>query len=263
MRKLQAQIIHKLHVNPAPDLRVEIEKRVEFLAACLRKSGARGYVLGISGGQDSTLAGKLAAMACQRVDASLLLLLQPYGRQRDIQDAYDAARWIGGAHREVDIKPAVDALVEALGPDGISDYHKGNIKARIRMVIQYALAGQHSMLVVGTDHAAEAVTGFFTKFGDGAADVVPLSGLTKGQGREMLKILGCPPHLYTKVPTADLLDTRPGQPDETELGIAYETIDDYLTGREIDPAIAEQLEQIYLKTEHKRRLPLTPFDDWF
>src|SRR5690606_34047939 len=113
-----------------------------------------------------------------------------------------------------------DALAEPL-----RDFTKGNVKARARMIAQYAIAGQHGHLVVGTDHAAEAVTGFFTKFGDGGADVLPLSGLTKRQGKQLLEALGAPERLYLKLPTADLLDERPGQTDETDLGISYAQID--------------------------------------
>src|SRR5690606_34466988 len=106
---------------------------------------------------------------------------------------------------------------------------------RVRMIAQYAIAGQRSLLVVGTDHAAEAVTGFFTKYGDGGADVLPLSGLTKRQGRALLQHLGAPERLYTKPPTADLLDDKPGQTDEDELGMSYEQIDDYLEGKDVAP----------------------------
>src|SRR5690606_37457700 len=114
--------------------------------------------------------------------------------------------------------------VEAASGDELSDFNRGNIKARMRMVTQYALAGHRRMLVIGTDHAAEAVTGFFTKFGDGAADVITLAGLSKRQGRMLLQQLGAPERLYTKVPTADLLDGRPGRSDEDELGVSYEHI---------------------------------------
>ena len=145
----------------------------------------------------------------------------------------------------------------------IRDSTKGNVKARVRMIAQYAIAGQSALLVVGTDHAAEAVTGFFTKYGDGGADLLPLSGLTKRQGRSLLEHLGAPERLYTKAPTADLLDNKPGQTDETELGIRYAQIDDYLEGKDTDHAVAELIEARYLATRHKRALPVTPFDDWW
>jgi NAD+ synthase len=124
------------------------------------------------------------------------------------------------------------------------------------MIAHYALAGQYNLLVLGTDHAAEAVTGFFTKFGDGGADVLPLAGLTKRQGREMLTHLGVPELFTTKPPTADLLDARPGQPDETELSLSYDTIDDYLEGRPVSRSAAKKIEQRFTATIHKRSLPM-------
>jgi NAD+ synthase len=131
------------------------------------------------------------------------------------------------------------------------------------MVAQYAIAGDRALLVIGTDHAAEAVTGFFTKFGDGAADVVPLAGLTKGQGAAMLRELGAPTRLWEKIPTADLLDGEPGHTDESTLGVDYAEIDAYLSGRPVSDAAAENLERRYRGTEHKRRLPVTPDDTWW
>ena len=119
--------------------------------------------------------------------------------------------------------------------NGISDFHKGNTKARTRMIAQYALAGEHNYLVIGTDHGAESVTGFFTKYGDGGADILPLFGLNKRrQNRALLAELGAPARVWEKVPTADLLDGQPrGRTDEDELGLTYDQIDDYLEGREV------------------------------
>jgi len=117
--------------------------------------------------------------------------------------------------------------------------------------------------VVGTDHAAEAVTGFFTKFGDGGADILPLSGLSKRQGRALLEYLHAPARLYEKLPTADLLDETPGQTDEANLGLSYSEIDDFLEGRDVADAIAETIEARYLATRHKREAPVTMFDGWW
>ena len=164
------------------------------------------------------------------------------------------------------IKAAVDAFADSYQTtDGqaISDYQKGNVKARLRMVVQYALGGMHGLLVIGTDHAAEAVTGFFTKYGDGGADVTPLTGLNKRQGRSLLIELGADKRLYMKEPTADLLDEKPGQADETELGIRYDEIDDYLEGKTISEETAKRLESLYIRSEHKRHVPASPFDDWW
>ncbi|MFN7243558.1 MAG: NAD(+) synthase, partial [Dietzia cercidiphylli] len=139
-----------------------------------------------------------------------------------------------------------------------------NVKARQRMVAQYAVAGQLGHLVVGTDHAAEAVTGFFTKYGDGGVDLTPLTGLTKRQGAALLRHLGAPESTWRKVPTADLEDDRPGLPDEVALGVTYEQIDDYLEGRDGMPTqAAARIEQLFLATRHKRAVPATPLDTWW
>jgi NAD+ synthase len=115
--------------------------------------------------------------------------------------------------------------------------------------MQYALAFDLNLLVVGTDHASEAVTGFYTKWGDGAVDVTPLSTLNKRQVRQLASAIGVPQSVLDKAPTAGLWE---GQTDEGELGITYEANSDYLEGKAIDPAMAEKLEQKYRITEHKR-----------
>lgn len=165
-----------------------------------------------------------------------------------------------------DIKSAVSAFTDQYKKDTgdqLSDFNKGNVKARMRMIAQYAIGGQEGLLVIGTDHAAEAVTGFFTKYGDGGADLLPLTGLTKRQGRRLLEELGAPERLYLKLPTADLLDEKPQQTDETELGITYNDIDDYLEGKDVSSEVIEALEKRYLSTEHKRQVPASMFDDWW
>ena len=267
----QLKIIAALGSRPEIDPATEIDRRIGFLVDYLAATGAKGYVLGISGGQDSTLAGRLAQLAVERArgagaDATFVAVRLPYGLQRDEADAQLALGFIA-ADREVDVdvKPGVDALEASIeaGVGTVSDYHKGNVKARARMIAQYAIGGQLGLLVLGTDHAAEAVTGFYTKYGDGGADVLPLSGLTKRQGKELLRQLRAPERLWQKEPTADLLDERPGQSDETELGLSYEQLDAFLEGREVEPQVAEEIIERYTRTEHKRRMPLTPEDDWW
>ena len=269
---LQQQIADDLGVQPEIDPQTEIDRRVQFLADYLVTTGAHGFVLGISGGQDSTLAGRLAQLAVEKARergarASFIAVRLPYRVQLDADDAAAALAFIAADRAiEVNIQYGVDGvekdIEQAAGAD-ISDFNRGNIKARIRMVTQYALAGHDRMLVIGTDHAAEAVTGFYTKFGDGAADLLPLSGLTKRQGKALLRTLGAPDRLWLKVPTADLLDGQPGRADEDELGLTYEQIDDYLEGRQVDADVAARIESKYLATEHKRRLPVTPTDTWW
>ncbi len=273
MRELQKEIIEELKVKPQIDPQEEIRRSVDFLKDYLKKhSFLKGLVLGISGGQDSTLTGKLAQMAVEELrketggDYTFYAVRLPYGVQKDEDDCQDALDFIQPDERYVvNIKAAVDASEQALNEIGIdlTDFAKGNEKARERMKVQFSIAAMKSAIVIGTDHAAEAVTGFYTKFGDGAADVVPLFRLNKRQGREMLKVLGAPEHLYLKTPTADLEEDRPQLPDEVALGVTYEHIDDYLEGKEIPAEEAEKIEAHFKKTEHKRHLPITVFDDFW
>jgi NAD+ synthase len=272
MRAAQTRIIADLHVQPTIDPAAEVQRRVGFLTDYLTATGASGFVLGISGGQDSSLAGRLCQLAVDRLAASgvqahFIAVRLPYAVQADEDDAQLALSFIQPSDAVVfDIKRAVDGF-QAEFDERIDapmlDFTKGNVKARARMIAQYAIAGQNRLLVVGTDHAAEAITGFFTKFGDGGADILPLSGLSKRQGRAMLEHLGAPERLYLKAPTADLLDENPGQTDEANLGLSYSDIDDYLEGREVSDPVADALESRYLATEHKRAAPVTPFDGWW
>lgn len=273
MSETQQRIIEALGARADIDAGAEVERRVSFLADYARAiPGVRGFVLGISGGQDSSLAGRLAQLAAERLRAEgeeceFVAVRLPYAEQHDEDDAQLALSFIRPDRAvAVNIASATDALVAevaaAMG-EPVTDFTKGNAKARVRMLAQYAIAGDRGLLVVGTDHAAEAITGFFTKFGDGAADVTPLAGLTKGQGAAMLREMGAPDRLWEKIPTADLLDGEPGQTDEASLGVRYAEIDAYLSGLAVPEAVAENLERRYRSTEHKRRLPVTPADTWW
>lgn len=274
MRDKQAEIIDALMVKPSIDPKEEIRNSVEFLKSYLKKYPfLKTFVLGISGGQDSTLTGKLAQIAISEMreetkddSYQFIAVRLPYGIQADESDAMDSIAFIGADKTfRVDIKPMADAAMKAVEENGldISDFNKGNIKARQRMIAQYAIAGQTSGAVLGTDHAAEAVTGFYTKFGDGAADITPLWRLDKRQGKAMLNELNAPKHLYEKTPTADLEDDRPALPDEVALGVTYDDIDNYLEGKDIADSAAEKIENWYIKTEHKRHLPITIYDDFW
>jgi NAD+ synthase len=272
MRELQARIIRELNVSASIDVAAEIEARIGFLVDYARAAKAHGFVLGISGGQDSTLAGRLCQLAVERMvgegeRAEFVAVRLPYGVQRDEDDAQLALEFIQPQQTIVfNIKRGTDGIQEEFADavdEPMRDFTKGNVKARERMVAQYAIAGQRGLLVVGTDHAAEAVTGFFTKFGDGGVDITPLEGLTKRQGRALLEHLGAPERLYLKVPTADLLDENPGQSDEANLGLSYQDIDDYLEGKDVAPEVASAIEERYRVSAHKRHVPASPFAEWW
>ncbi|MEU6476488.1 ammonia-dependent NAD(+) synthetase [Streptomyces sp. NPDC047017] len=267
----QQEIARDLQVSESFDVQQERERRVAFLAGRLTGTGLRSLVLGISGGVDSTTAGRLCQLAVERVratgqEATFYAMRLPYGTQADEKDAQRALDFIRPDKTlTVDVRPASDAALEAVLTGGAvfrdahhQDFLHGNIKARQRMIVQYAVAGAHEGLVVGTDHAAEAVSGFFTKFGDGAADVVPLTGLTKRRVRALAQALGAPAALVGKVPTADLETLSPGRPDEEALGVTYDDIDDFLEGKPVSEAAFEAIVRRYRFTEHKRQLPIAP-----
>ena len=273
MTQLRQRIISELGVRSTIDPQQEIEARVAFIQQYLSATPAKGLVLGISGGQDSTLTGRLCQLAVEGLrqqgkEAEFVAVRLPYGVQKDEDDAQTALAFIKPDRSvAVDIRPATDAgekiIAQAMGETRLRDFVRGNVKARERMVSQYAIAGQLNYLVVGTDHAAEAVTGFFTKFGDGAVDITPLTGLTKRQGAALLQALGAPASTWQKVPTADLEDDRPALPDEEALGVTYREIDDYLEGKPVDDGVASKVERIFMATRHKRTQPVSPLDDWW
>jgi NAD+ synthase len=227
----QRQIAAELHVAGHFDAAREIERRVAFLADYLRANGLSAYVLGISGGVDSSTAGRLAQLAVERLrsaryEARFVAMRLPHGVQHDEQDAQQSLAFIRADETlSVDIRPAADAILASLAASGLryadesqQDFMHGNIKARERMIAQYAVAGRRRGIMIGTDHAAELVMGFFTKFGDGGAHVLPLAGLTKRRVRALAKALGandalihkcrrptwrrCARNVPTKTPTA-------------------------------------------------------------
>ncbi|SDM11235.1 ammonia-dependent NAD(+) synthetase [Nonomuraea jiangxiensis] len=268
---VQQEIAQDLQVSASFDVQQEIERRVAFLADQLTSTGVRSLVLGISGGVDSMTAGRLCQLAVERVradgrEATFFAMRLPYGTQADEHDAQLALEFIRPDRiLTVDVRPASDAALETVLACGTvfrdahhQDFVHGNIKARQRMIAQYAVANAHGGLVVGTDHAAEAVSGFFTKYGDGAADVVPLTGLTKRRVRAVAQALGAPAALVTKIPTADLETLNPGRPDEEALGVTYDDIDDLLEGKPVAEPAFEAIIRRYRLTEHKRRPPIAP-----
>ncbi|MEI4771437.1 ammonia-dependent NAD(+) synthetase [Psychrobacillus sp. FJAT-51614] len=274
MTTMQQEIIEALKVKPNIDVEEEIRASIDFMKDYLKKhSFLKSMVLGISGGQDSTLVGKLAQLAVNELNEevgedkySFVAVSLPFGVQFDEVERQDALEFIQPSKRiTINIKEAVEASARALTEAGItlSDFAKGNEKARERMKAQYSIAAMYNGIVLGTDHAAEAVTGFYTKYGDGGVDLTPIFRLNKRQGRQLLKHLGCPEHLYLKVPTADLEENRPAIPDEVALGVTYEEIDNYLEGKEVSKEAADVIEGYYKRSMHKRNMPITVFDDFW
>lgn len=275
MHNRQGEIAAALGVVPpfahTAALVAEIERRKAFIKQCLKNAHVQVLVLGISGGVDSMTAGRLAQLSVEELRAAtgdngyrFIAVRLPYNIQHDEQDAAAAMKFIrADVEDTVNIAGAVrDLSQEVAHLHGLTaarrDFVLGNTKARIRMVAQYTIANANNGLVIGTDHAAEAVMGFFTKFGDGACDLAPLSGLVKGQVRAIAGYLGAPENLVEKVPTADLEELRPGKPDEESHGVSYAQIDAFLHGQEVSDEVCAIIVRTYDHTRHKRDLPLTP-----
>jgi len=267
--KRQQSVIAALHISKTFDVAQEISRRIAFLKERLKCSQRNMLVLGISGGIDSAVAGRLCQLAVMElrhegIEARFIAMRLPYGVQQDEHDAREACRFIEPDEIiTVNIKPASDAMLEALCRDQPlfdtahqQDFIRGNIKARQRMIAQYAIAGVRNGLVVGTDHAAEALMGFFTKFGDGACDITPLTGLIKRRIRAIGAHLLASERLINKCPTADLECLAPLKPDEDVFGLSYDEIDDFLEGRVMSDVVYTQILRIYDATEHKRQLPV-------
>ncbi len=268
-------VIEEMRVLPKIDVNFEVERRVNFIKAQLIRSGMRVLVLGVSGGVDSCTLGRLAQLAVNQLNQGqtnlqdtnqyqFIAIRLPYNIQADEIDAQASSDFIQPSHSlTVNVQPGVDAIdiqtrmamqSTNLLPDSASkqDFVKGNVKARTRMVTQYQVAGLLDGLVLGTDHSAENITGFYTKYGDGACDLAPLFGLNKRQVRQIAEFLGAPQNIVHKAPTADLETLAPQKSDEQALGMSYEQIDDFLEGKLVADDIIERLVAIFEKTQHKR-----------
>ncbi|MEI8664195.1 ammonia-dependent NAD(+) synthetase [Pseudoalteromonas sp. B28] len=276
---MRAEIMAEMKVQPTIDVNAEITRRVNFIKTRLVAAHSRSLVLGISGGVDSSTCGRLCQLAVNELNKEhdtnkyqFIAVRLPYGVQADEDEAQMAVDFIQPSKRmTVNVQPAADALHEqalaavvgcgeALPEQAQIDFIKGNVKARQRMVAQYEIAGFCQGLVVGTDHSAENITGFYTKFGDGACDLAPLFGLSKRQVRALATALGAPALLVDKAPTADLESDRPGLTDEEALGLSYEQIDDFLEGKPVSNEVEQKLVSIYTRTQHKRQPIPTIYD---
>ena len=266
-------IINEMKVLPEIDAKFEIKRRVEFIKKQLIGSGLQTLILGISGGVDSTTCGRLAQLAVDELNANVELgnkaykfiaVRLPFNIQADENDAQLALEFIKPSQSiTTNIFAAAEGIhhetIQALETANLLtanatqvDFSKGNVKARARMTMQYHIAGILGGLVLGTDHSAENITGFFTKWGDGSCDLAPLFGLSKRQVKLLAKTLGAPVQLFEKVPTADLEELSPSKKDEDALGLSYEQLDNFLEGKNRDKLIEEKVIAIYMKTQHKR-----------
>jgi NAD+ synthase len=247
-----------------------VEKRIErFIKDYVEKCGAEGVVLGASGGLDSSTTLALASLSLGggRV-LGIAMPEQETHSATDIQHAKLLAEEFGFNIQVVDISSTLKTFFQSLPIyDATNKISKGNVKARIRMVYLYYYANKLNRLVCGTSNKSETMMGYFTKWGDGAADISPIMDLYKTHVRQLASHVGVPTGIVTKPPSPRLW---PNQLAEKELGIKYETLDlvlfgleHFMTPREISGqlnlpmALVDAVKSRWLASEHKRRLPLT------
>ena len=225
----------------------EIEK---FLADYLNDNRCNTYVLGVSGGVDSSLCAALARNAVGK-EKLHCVLIPIDSHEDDLKDALTLVNDLDLKYTVIDATETFRSYVETFSKNGLEFDRStlGNLKARMRMSILYAIAQKERGLVIGTDNADERYVGYFTKHGDGAADILPIAHLLKSEVVEASKILGIRHSLAERVPTAGLF---PGQTDETEMGVKYVDLDAYLRGEKIDEASQKRIDYLHQISEHKR-----------
>ena len=230
---------------------LEIE---EFLKSYLEESHCKAYILGLSGGVDSSLVAAIAKKAvgkgklyCYAIDID--------SDPKDVEDAKQVAKELDVNLEVISLSKTYHSYLEELKGDEFIRLTKSNLKVRMRMVALFAYAQEHSGLVLGTDNMDERYVGYFTKYGDGAADVLPIVYLTKEEVREAAKLYGLSSPLANRIPSAGLFE---GQTDETEMGIKYEDLDKYLLGGKVEKSVEERIEYLHKISEHKRKDIPTP-----
>lgn len=240
------------------ELQERINQTVDWLRQKVAEANAKGLVVGMSGGVDSAV---VAGLCKHAFPANCVAVIMPcHSDPDDQEDALWIAEGFDIRPLEVDLSNAhtqvFDQVMKSLkhnGQDVVgAKMSQGNLKARLRMSTLYTVANALNYLVVGTDNAPESYTGYFTKYGDGGVDLLPISSLTKAEVRAWARMLGLPRRIATRVPTAGLW---PGQTDEADLGITYDQIDRYLLGEQVSPEVQERLETLHRRSEHKRHLP--------
>ncbi len=229
----------------------KLNQYLKYLVTYLKKKSHsfNGYILGLSGGLDSAVVSLLAKEAVG--EKLLVVTINIHSNEKDLADARELAKKHNLNLIELDLSPEYDALIKALETKReLTDLSKINTKVRLRMTTLYALGQSEGKLVLGTDNMAELYTGYFTKWGDGAADLLVISSLTKNEVFEAARLLGVTEAIINKAPTAGLYS---GQTDEGEMGITYADLDAYLIGEEVYPEIAKKALYLHKVSEHKRR----------
>jgi len=229
----------------------ETRERVAFIRELLRQSGCRGIVFGNSGGKDSALVGILCKMACEDTVGVLMPCATKVNYGSDTDDALLLAGQFHIESRTVDLTAARQAEIAALEASGVTlnDSAVSNIAPRLRMTTLYAIAAAEGRLVAGTGNKCEIYMGYFTKWGDGAADFNPIADLTVSEVFAFLDYLNGPESIRKKAPSAGLFE---GQTDEAEMGVTYAAIERHMAGEEVAPEEKAVIERYHRISEHKR-----------
>ena len=230
------------------------QKLVSWIREKVLAAGCKGVVVGMSGGLDSSV---LAVLCHRAFPRSVLGVIMPcYSSQEEVEHARAVANRFSIPTKMVELDTVFDALLKALPNDwadpAISRVARGNLKARLRMLTLYYLANQLQYMVAGSSNRSELSIGYFTKYGDGGVDIMPLGNLVKRQVRELARSLGIPQLIIDKPPSAGLWE---GQTDEGELGLSYEELDRYLVTGEASDELRGRIESMIATNNHKRQPP--------
>jgi len=230
------------------------QKIINWIKRQVKSSGAKGVVMGLSGGVDSSLAAVLVRKAVGR-KRLLCLLLPCHNSEKDLYDSQLIVRNFKLRHKTIDIRPLYNYLCRILPP--ADKKATGNLKSRLRMLVIYYFANKLNYLVAGTSNKSELMIGYFTKYGDGGADILPIGGLLKNEVRKLAKEMAIPAQIINKPPSAGLWAD---QTDESEMGISYQELDDILhrleshQSQRVSKQKVSQVKGMIKASEHKRRL---------
>lgn len=228
-----------------------VEKISQWLKSNIEQAGCKGAVVGLSGGVDSSVVAALAKRAFP--DNTLSVIMPCHSDPRDDQDALDFVNEFDLDYKLTDLGSTYDELVDQL--DQVQDAPEmalANIKPRLRMSVLYYYAQVNKYLVLGTSNKSELVLGYFTKYGDGAADLLPIVSFTKMEVYELAKVLNIPDQIINRLPTAGIISD---QTDEEEMGFTYQELEEYFRGEEISKDVREKIEKLERSNMHKRNMP--------